>query len=173
MSSAGSEFITFSGLVALVISIISAVWGYGRLKQQVEYSEQKDKQQDETFETYRTNQEKAFNDYKKFVTEKLSTLESFANQAKPALNHYDKVEDEILQRIRATENLVAKMEQELSSTITMIEADNRYVNKEVFNEFRKHMDERFGKLDKEVGKLDNKLDTVIDMLKKGGSGATV
>ena len=134
----------YLGVVAIVISVGAVIMQAGQLKNRIE----------------------SFSQYKDLTNGKLEDLEAFMYNSRPEIDRLQKFEDEIFGRLRHIEANSIALEQKLSSTITTIEADNRYVNKEVFINFQKHIDDKFIGLEKDIDDVKKTLKAILDIISK-------
>jgi len=157
------EISNITSIVAIIISIGSLFLGYGMLKQKVAYAEERDRQQDKAFEAYKT-----------YIGKKIDNIEKHINQATPALEHFSKIENELLNRLRLLEQVSTQNQEKISQAITLIEADKRYVGKEEFSRFEKHIDDKFEYVNTEiqhirenVREVRNDTKKILSILSKG------
>jgi len=127
---------------ALAVSIGTVIAGYGFMKAKVSYLDKKEIEIDDA----------------------INGIKEVLNQHIPIIRQLKDNDESIRKSLNSGEDRFLAMEQKITNAITMIEADKRYVSKEVFEAFQKHMDERFDIVNDKISKVDLKLDKILDKL---------
>ena len=152
----------YLSIIAISISIGSIIVGYGVLRQKVVQAEENDKRQD-----------MSFNEYKEYARKQFELLHEFKNKFSPIVEHFEKIEDDVLIRLGKLEQKHTSLNEKISNVITQRDADNRYIQKELFEEFKgkislmeKHIDEKFTKLEAQQEKTNSLLNEILRKIDK-------
>jgi len=110
--------------------------------------------------------EKNIDDTRNLFFKKIDVLNEFKNSAQAPIEHFSKVEMQLLDRLSSVEKNEIALRESITNILKKDEADTKYVAKEIFNEFKKHMDTKFDHLEEDIKEVKQDTKLILDILKK-------
>lgn len=89
---------------------------------------------------------------------KIEVLEKFMNEKKPLLDHLSRVEEAFGKKIDFQAKELVELKTKLANVPTMEEVRVEFVSKEMFNQMKEHIDEKFDRVESGIDKILIKLD---------------
>ena len=113
------------------------------------------------------NMEKSLDNTKDLFFRKVDVLNDFKNSAQAPIEHFSKIERQLFDRLSTVEKNEIALRENITNILRKDEADTKYVAKEIFNEFKKHMDTKFDHLEEDIKEVKQDTKLILDILKKG------
>ena len=131
-----------STLVTVGVVAAGVVSTFAVLKNKVNDSIERDREQDNRFEEYQKHQ-----------STKIHTLEAFMNEKAPLLEHLSKSENAIFNKLDNYGKDIVALQQRVGQAPTMKEVRDEFVTKEMYLQMKEHIDEKFSKLELGLGEI--------------------
>ena len=123
-------------VISVMLSIGFVLVSAGKSNQKIENMLLKNREQDKRFEDFRTS-----------VINKLDDIQNNISTISPIVKHLSKSEDMILARLSDAEKKIVSLKETItnikSTSLTKEDIEGKYLRKEVFQEYSKHLDTKF------------------------------